>query len=152
MKIINQSIGLILTISLLFLGCKKKEDSSSSQYNYLQCHQKVSWDSLKIKETLLGEWLWEFSICTWPGCKIDKETNKGISVIFKTNNSLEVKENGRIIRTSQWKVVKQTDQEYYIDTEPFESMLYGGILFCDKKLAFNASGTDIGCEYFKKME
>ncbi|MBL0192594.1 MAG: hypothetical protein IPQ18_15010 [Saprospiraceae bacterium] len=102
MKKSIKSIGLF-NISLLFLGWEK-EDSSSSQYNYLQCHQKVSGDSLKIKETLLGEWLWN-SVYAWPGCKIDKETNKGISVILKTNNSLEVKENGRIIRTSQWKVV-----------------------------------------------
>lgn len=152
MKISNLSIALIFTITLLVLSCNKEENPPVSQGDMWDCHHELTWDTINTKETLIGEWDWEYIGCFWnPEDANDNEFN-GMTIEFKSDNTLEVKENGQITQTSIWKVVNGDADLFALDVDPTVTQLYGRILFCDERVEFNDSYID-GCDnYFKRKE
>jgi len=116
------------------------------------CHHETSWDSLKTNFTLIGEWEWEYIGCYWFPEGANDEEFKGLTIEFKSDNTLDVKENGQITQTSNWKVVDGDLDLFAIDVEPTVNQLYGRILFCDDRVEFNHSYID-GCDnYFKRKK
>ncbi len=116
------------------------------------CHHETSWDSLKTNLTLIGEWEWEFTGCYRSPEGATNEEFKGLTIEFKSDNTLEVKENEQITQISNWKVAEGDADLFAIDVEPSVIQLYGRILFCGERVEFNDSYID-GCDnYFKRKE
>jgi len=152
MKISNHSIALIFTITLLLLSCNKEENPPVSQGDMWDCYHELTWDTINTKETLIGEWEWEYIGCFWNPEDANDDEFKGMTIEFKSDNTLEVKDNGQITQTSNWKVVNGDADLFALDVDPTVTQLYGRILFCDKRVEFNDSYID-GCDnYFKRKE
>lgn len=152
MKISNHSITLIFTISLLLLACNKEKKPPISQGDIWDCHHEMTWDSLNTKEALIGKWKWEHISCFWNPEDANNEEFQGMTIEFKSDNTLDVKENGQITQTSNWKIVNGDIDLFAIDVTPSVNQLYGRILFCEEKVKFNNSYID-GCDnYFRRQE
>jgi len=150
MKITNLLIFLTLGITIILFACNK--NSPISQTDIWDCHQKTSWDSLKINNTLIGKWEWKFIGCFWNPEDDNDDEFKGLTIEFKSDNTLNVVENGQTIQTSNWKVVNGASDLFAIDVAPRVAQLYGRILFCDDRVEFNNSYID-GCDnYFERKE
>lgn len=100
MKISNHSIALIFTISILLIACNKEENPPISQVDMWDCHHEMTWDSLSTKETLIGEWEWEYIGCFWNPEDANDDEFDGMTIEFKEDNTLDVKENGELTQTS----------------------------------------------------
>jgi len=149
---IYQSIVLILVISNILFSCNKDENPPILQGEMWDCHHERTWDSLKTKNTLIGKWEWEYVGCFWSPEDDNENEFKGLTIEFKSDNTLDVKESGNIIQTSNWKVVSGDADLFALDVDPIVTQLYGRILFCGQRLEFNDSYID-GCDnYFKRIE
>lgn len=115
-----------------------------------ECYQKFAWDSVSIHDKLLGQWDWEYIQCFWDPEKGNYKDFLGMTVEFKSGNTLEVKMNGQTTQSSTWKIVDMGDGYFKVDTNPLVVQLPGKILFCEDRVLFNDSYVD-GCDnYFKK--
>ncbi len=152
MKILNHLIVSIFAISILLIACNKEENPPINQGDMWDCHHEMTWDSLITRESLIGEWEWEYIGCYWnPEDANDDEFN-GMTIEFKEDNTLDVKENGVITQTSNWEIVNGDADLFSIDVDPTVTQLYGRILFCNERVEFNQSYID-GCDnYFKRKE
>jgi hypothetical protein len=149
-KMSNRSTALVFAILILFIACNKGENPPIDQGDMFDCHHKMAWDSLSTKETLIGEWEWEYVACFWNAEDANGDAFDGMTIEFKQDNTLDVKENGQITQTSNWKVVNGDGDLFAIDVDPSVPQLYGRILFCEGRVEFNYSYID-GCDnYFKK--
>ncbi|MDQ3140849.1 MAG: hypothetical protein M3Q56_01225 [Bacteroidota bacterium] len=152
MKITNLSMVLLLVITIILFACNKDENPPINQGDMWDCHHKMTWDSLKTNNALIGEWEWEFIGCYWNPEDANNDEFKGLTIEFNSDNTLDVKENGQTTLTSNWKVVNLDADLFAIDVDPSVSQLYGRILFCDERVEFNNSVVD-GCDnYFKRKE
>ena len=115
-----------------------------------ECHQQTNWDSLTTQNELIGEWEWEYITCFETPDNANDSDFKGLTIEFKSDQSLVVRENGKITQTSSWKVVDGDVAYYALEVDPYVILLYGRMLFCDDLLEFNHSYID-GCDnYFRK--
>lgn len=152
MKMTNQSIILLLAIPFILFACNKAEKPPVSQGDMWECHHETTWDSLKTKNALIGEWEWEYIACFWNPEDANNNEFKGLTIEFKSNNTLNVKENGQTTQTSTWKVVGGDADLFAIDVDPSVPQLYGRILLCNERVEFNNSYID-GCDnYFKRKK
>lgn len=143
---------LLLVITIILFACNKDENPPINQGDMWDCHHKMTWDSLKTNNALIGEWEWEFIGCYWNPEDANNDEFKGLTIEFNSDNTLDVKENGQTTLTSNWKVVNLDADLFAIDVDPSVSQLYGRILFCDERVEFNNSVVD-GCDnYFKRKE
>ena len=146
----NHSIFWYLVLPIILLACDKGEDLPSSQVNMWDCHNQMTWDSLKIKNTLIGEWEWVYISCFWNPEDANDNEFEGLVIEFKSDNTLYVKEKGQITQTSNWKVVDADADLFALDVDPSVTQLYGRIFFCDERVGFSTSYID-GCDnYFKR--
>ncbi|MBL7780925.1 MAG: hypothetical protein JNM22_06885 [Saprospiraceae bacterium] len=147
MKYANQGIALFLIVQTIMFACNKEK----SQADMWECHHEMTWDSLSTKNALIGVWEWEYINCLNTG-NDDNDKYRGLSIEFKSDNTLNVIENGQVTQTSHWKVVEGDADLFEIDADPSITQLYGRILFCDKRVEFNHSYID-GCDnYFTRKE
>jgi hypothetical protein len=147
MKISNILITLIFTISMLLFACDNDEnlpppDPCEAMWD---CHHQMVWDSLNTKDALIGEWEWEYISCFWSPENANNEQFDGLTVEFKADNTLEVKENGQITQTSNWKVVKGRFIPFTLDVDPTVFQLLGIIVLCNGRVEFSDSYRD-GCD------
>lgn len=148
----NHSIALTVVLSILLIACKKEENPPISQGDMWDCHHEMTWNSLSTKEALIGKWEWEYIGCYWNPEDANDNEFKGLTIEFKPDNTLEVKVNGQISQTSNWKIVNGDADLFAIDVAPTVPQLYGRILFCEDKVEFNHSYID-GCDnYFKRKK
>lgn len=152
MKISNNSIAFIFAILILLLACNKEENPPISQGDMWNCHHKLTWDTLSTTKALIGKWEWEYIGCFWNPEDGNNDDFIGMTIEFKSDNTLDVKENGQLTQTSNWKVVIGDVDVYALYVDPKVNQLYGRILFCDERVEFNDSYID-GCDnYFKRKE
>lgn len=109
----------------------------------------MTWDSINTKTTLIGEWEWEHISCLE---YVSDDQYEGLTIEFKQDNTLDVKVNGQITQTSNWKVVIGDSDLFAIDVEPRVTQLYGRILFCEDWVQFNYSYIDVCNNYFKRKK
>lgn len=151
-KITSSFWILILALPSLFLGCGKDKNPPISQQRIWDCHHEMTWDSAKVNDHLVGEWEWEYIGCYWTPDKANNDQYKGLTIEFKTGNTLEVKENGQVTQTSTWKVADGDADLFELEVEPPMILLYGRILFCGKQVEFNDSYRDGYDNYFRRKE
>lgn len=150
MKTSNQSVFLLLAILLILLACNKEPNPPISQSDMWDCHSGMTWDSLKTANALIGEWEWEYISC-FSGLANDSES-KGLTIEFKSDNTLDVKQDGETTQISTWEVVERSTGFFKVDVAPSVNQLNGLILFCDERIEFQSSESD-GCDdYFKRKE
>lgn len=80
---------------------------------------------------------------------------KNLSIEFKSDNTVDVKEDGQITQTSTWRV-QSANSNYFslfdFETTPKVSQLSGSLVFCNKRRLFHQSQID-GCDnYFKRED
>lgn len=159
----------LFSITLLFLviSCTSEEDPIPCSVdeellcefytgNPL-CDDNTDWDSLGVRNELLGEWKKEFMFCSWTGTRSCYIADNN-SVVFHPDQSLDVKNNGEVVRSGEWKVLiadsipGQQKVDYELNVEPQELSLIGIILFCDNdRLIFSDSPWD-GCDnHYRKI-
>lgn len=156
--------SLFLLLFVLFTTCNQEEPvpeeeeptcnepaaAPPAELNLWACHRKVTRDSVATASALLGEWDWEYISCFWKTEKANGEDYKCLSLEFKADHTLIVKESGKIVQTSRWKIFLGAAELFVIKTEPLVPQVVGQILFCDDVLAFNDSYVD-GCDnYFRR--
>ena len=164
MKLNNCSIFCwSLLLFVLFTTCNQEEPSPDeetscneaaapppAELNLWACHRTVTRDSVATESALLGEWDWEYISCFWKTEKANGEDFKCLSLEFKADHTLIVKESGKITQTSRWKIFRGDPDAFVIKTEPLVPQVVGRIMFCADVLEFNDSYVD-GCDnYFRK--
>ena len=138
-------------VSILFLfSCHKKEIVEPiDQGEIYNCFYSRSWDSTQVKNAILGEWNWEY---IW--CELGENNTqyKGLSIELKSDNSINVKQNGQIIQTSKWKINKLDDTHYGIYPDPAIDQMLGYFLICSDVIGFNLGYVDGCANYFRKKK
>ncbi|WP_235294879.1 hypothetical protein [Portibacter lacus] len=148
------SICFLLTTIILLMACDRVliTPPPVSQSDMWNCHSETKWDSLSTKENLIGVWEQEFVSCFWFPEKATYVESGALTVEFKSDNTLVVKENGEPRQTSIWKMVNIEIGLFYLEHDPPVRELNGRILFCDDRVEFNASYRDLCDNYFLRIE
>lgn len=148
----KHSVTLLSTILFFLLACDEEESSPFNQSEIWACHHKLVWDSLRTKDSLIGEWEWEYGACPRTSKDAPVYNFDGLSIKFKLDNSVTVKENGKLTQTAKWKVVKGDADLFAIEVSPPVRQLHGRILFFEERVEFNNSIVN-GCDnYFKRKK
>jgi len=158
-KIKLSTLWLLMTITIL-VSCQRTLSTENikppgyqppiSKDSMFRCHYLINWDSVSISNKLIGLWQWEFIECYWNPENANSEDYKGLTVEFKTDKTVIVKDNGQVLQTSTWGITKLNDGYYKIDATPIVGQLFGKILFCDDRVVFSDTYVD-GCDnYFKQ--
>lgn len=155
-------IFLICTLAVcaVQMSCKKTQETTTpppqqqqppiSFDSLLHCYSQVSWDSASIHNALIGTWNWEFIKCYWNPEDANGDDYKNLSIVFRQNDSLEVRVNNQITQTASRKISRLSDGYFKMTTVPLVVYLPGKILLCSSRVMFYDSYTD-GCDnYFKK--
>jgi hypothetical protein len=147
MKNIVDSKCLFFLLLVIPLACSKTVNPPVDHSDLLECYQKENWDTLKMSNALLGEWKWEYVSCFWFPEEANAEDSKGLTVEFKSDHTLLVKQNGVTTQTSAWIIRKGSDTFYELEVSPFVAQLRGQIISCAPWLEFYDSYVD-GCDHF----
>ena len=130
--------------------CTEAAAPPPAELNLLLCHRSIARDSVATEKALLGLWDWEYISCFWKTEKANGEDYKCLSIEFKSDHTLIVKESGKTTQTARWKIFRGDPELFLIKTEPLVPQVVGRILFCEDVLEFNDSYVD-GCDnYFRK--
>lgn len=131
-------------------ACNEAAAPAPAELNLVTCHRSISRDSVATENALLGVWDWEYITCFWRTEKANGEDFICLSIEFKADHTLIVKESGKITQTARWKIFRGDPEFFVIKTEPLVPQVVGRILFCKDVLEFNDSYVD-GCDnYFRK--
>ena len=139
-------------VGSIFLACNKDPNPSQSRADIMACNEKNGWDSNKAVEAVIGEWDWIYFSCFYNGGIDQHEAYKGLSILFKSDMTLVVKQDGQVTQTSTWNVVSSETEYLVIEADPYVTQLSGRILFCDDLVEFNQSYID-GCDnYLERVQ
>lgn len=131
-------------------ACNKAAAPPPAELNLVSCHRSIPRDSVGTENALIGVWDWEYITCFWRTEKANGEDYKCLSIEFKADHTLIVKESGKITQTVRWKIFRGDPEFFVIKTEPLVPQVVGRIMFCKDVLEFNDSYVD-GCDnYFRK--
>lgn len=146
----------VFSLSLLLFACNPDpeipvvQDPPISQGDMWICHQNAVWDSVATINHLIGEWEWEYIRCFWNPEDGNYDDFKGLSIDFKSDNTLDVKMDGLVTQSSAWSIEGSNENLFVIRVEPIVLQAVGQILFCDNRVEFNDSYVD-GCDnYFTR--
>lgn len=143
---------LIFTI-LIFFSCAKNDAFLAPPLGLGEmwdCNAKAKFDSIKMRQTLLGEWEWTYVGCAWFPEKANRSENKGLKIKFQANDTLIVFQNDQKMQTSSWKLTNGDAGLFAISSSPYVDLSLGRIMVCSDILVFNYSYID-GCDnYYTK--
>lgn len=151
MKTISQLIIIVLILPIFLLACNRNEEEINAKWDLFACHHDSSWDSLSIQNTLIGEWEWEYVSCFNAPALANGEDFNGLSVEFKSDNTLDVFEDGQLTQTSNWEVEVYDTDDYGIRMNPAVSQLHGLVLICGERVEFKASIVDVCDNFFVRI-
>lgn len=144
----QRSSHLIISIFIilaLLVSCTKVENKPFDPASMWDCYYEKEWDSKLIEKTLIGEWDWQYISCYWDFEGGNDDEYEGLSIEFKSNNTLSIIEDGQVMQTANWKIVSSDVDLFEIEADPYISQIYGIILFCEDRVVFNNSIVD-GCD------
>lgn len=146
---VNSQIILLFALPILLISCSKQKPPHT-QNEMWECHQEETWDSVKMVNALLGEWEWRYEECFWTPDQASYEKYEGLSVEFKSDQTLLVKQDGQVTQTTTWILGPSDGDLFGVETDTTVLQLYGRIVICEKWISFNHSYVD-GCDnYFKR--
>lgn len=149
MKITYRYIVLIL-ISIGLFACDKEEKMEFNFADIWKCYHEMTWDSPKVRETLIGKWEWEYISCV--SIPENDTIYIGLAIEFNADSTLNVIENGQASQTSNWEVVDGDGDLFELDVDPGVAQLYGRILICGDTVIFNSSYIDVCDNYFIRKD
>lgn len=154
MKSISYSIiSWTIILPVFFISCDKYERLENKYAKMIECHEENRLDSLKTMEAILGEWKWNYIYCYANAEEANGKDFDNLTVEFKSDNTVDVKEDGVITQTSQWKLLPGNVNYHSIlgiETIPPVTQMSGRLVFCNKKLLFHQSYIDACDNYFKR--
>lgn len=152
MKII--SFWVILLLGLTALSCdsdgEEIEFPPLSQGEIWDCYQKREWNEQTIKDELIGQWRWIYSVSYWAPDDGRNTESENTLIRFSGDSTLNVVIDGSSQSSIRWSVVQRDGDLFGVDTENTVAQLYGRILLCDNLLEFNNSYIDGSDNYFER--
>lgn len=113
-------------------------------------HHTNSWDSLSIKQNLIGTWKWVYSYCCGEGALSGTRTDiENLKVRF-SESRIELIVNNQIVQISNWTLYMKDGDLYGLDVHPLILQLHGRILFSGNKVLFNNFYIDGADSYFER--
>lgn len=121
-----QHILCVVFIIFLTTSCEKQDVASEYQQKWLECRKNNSIDQQAIFNQLMGEWKMiatNCAECSSPGIKA---TAKNVKLIFTTDSTVSVFEDGQLIKSSKIAIKPNHSyiQTYSIETDPLSDNLY----------------------------
>jgi len=132
---------------LTLLSCGREEILTYNIGEYYNCYEEESWSVLKIREQIEGTWEWNNIDCYFSSDELNSSAFSDITIEFKDDSRLIVKNGDRVIEETSWQVFKVLGRYYALETEPSISYVAGLILICDDQLVFSDSDLG-GCDQF----
>lgn len=145
----------IVVFCLFFLACEKMDKSLKppiGQEEIWNCHRDSKWDEIKIKNALIGVWKWEYVAFIWTPESDGYVTDQELTIEFKSDSSLIVKQHGQIIQSAEWLILGGDQDLFSVDEEPNVPQLFGNIILCNDIVEFNGTYADLSDNYFRKIE
>lgn len=148
----------LLAAILLVISCKKNTEQADVSFqqppvsvdSMQRCHNLIALDSAAIRSALLNQWNWEFIKCYWNPEDANGSEYKGLSILFKANDSLELMQNSTVIQRAHWQLSRLGDGYFKLVTNPFVIYLPGKVMLCNNRLLMYDTYVD-GCDnYFTK--
>ncbi len=146
-----QSFGLLF-LCFLVLSCEKKDKPPFSQDEIWKCHQNSEWNEIKLKNALVGLWNWEYVALSWTPENNQYVTDQELTIEFKSDSSLIVKQHGNIIQLATWKIVGGDPDLFSLEDDPNVSQLFGRVILCNDIVEFYGSYADISDNYFRRIK
>lgn len=145
---------LLISILLFFIilaACERPINPPYSRKSVYNCDKNLSLDSLAKSNALIGQWKWEFTQCFWTYEDANGEDFKGLTIEFKKDGTLKVRENSNTVQTSNWFLDEIGSSFFKLKAEPPVEQLYGAVTLCKNRVVFSGSDAD-GCDnYFSKI-
>lgn len=146
----KQKLILYLFLMLIiFAACEKEDEPCDFFQEWVQCWHGNSLEAEDTFNHLIGEWK---MIDT--GCQEFSSPEANIKLIFSSDSTLQVIEDGQVIRNSKFSIILTHDNVKQVETEPGTGNLYtwGDIEFCENKVGFISSYVDGLDFFFERME
>lgn len=147
----------LMLCSFLFLlaaiSCSDDEGILIPLEEFFACHNNRSWNASEIEAELIGTWDWTYINCFFFPDQANGSEYEGLSVEFKSDNTVRVKQIGKPDQIAIWEIMSNSDGLFSLTTDPFITQIHGRILFCTNQLQFYDSYID-GCDntFLKKPE
>jgi hypothetical protein len=137
--------AVFLTIALQW-HCQKDKTNPLLLSETWAYHEQFAWNPTNTAGALLGEWVWAYTGCVDP----NSPTSPGLSILFKADSTLEVRQDGNLIQVSTWAVVNGSSGYYALRVEPAVGEVAGNIIFGEDKVQFHYSYIDRCDHYFER--
>ena len=129
--------------------CTEESPPPMDQSDLYDCHQNQNLDSIGLRNTLIGTWLWDYEYHGWTGRSICDE-NRGMSIVFAANGTVAL--NGDSVIGTTWSIVAGTNGAFNIGLEDRITPFWGVPLLCNDLLLFYASFADGNDNFFSKAD
>jgi len=136
---------------LIFSCADDIQKPPNEQYSIWELSSREKRNATQTQQNLMGIWDRIFEGGTNPGSGRDV-SNQEISIEFKIDSSLIVRNNESTTQIAQWQIVNGDADLFSHEAEPYVNYLGGRIMFCDDLVLFNDSYRDLVDNYFRKRE
>lgn len=138
-----------LLMALAAIACQKEVNPDGFYQNWFQCRAENNLDAEASYHRLIGQWKMIATGCTECSSPGVKSSSKDVKLVFTADSTLQVIEDGQIIRNSKFLIRQIGSHAKEVETQPqFENLYtWGDIEFCENKVGFITSYRD-GPDYF----
>ena len=144
MKNITRNLVFIFFIAFFHISCEKDKMEMSLEKIHT-CHDDMNWDVERIKNAMIGEWVWIHSYCTFIG--LLDVPDDSISFDFK-DSLVTIHDQGVLVQTSVWSIDLDPLGYFVINLEPSASQFQGEIYMCKDEMTSKDNLFTDGCEHF----
>ena len=146
---------LLTAIFCVINGCDQMESPSEepplTSQEFWNCHQDANWDAASLRDALLGDWNWVYSVNYWAPTQGRRTDSTRTVIQLRADSTLHVRVAGELQQASRWDLLVIDDPLYGLEVEPANSLTYGRILLCNDFLQFNDSYIDGVDNYFERV-
>lgn len=139
----------LFVMLLIFTACEKEDKPCDFFQEWVQCRYGDNLDAEDTFNHLIGEWKIMDTDCQ------EFSSHEGnIRLIFSSDSTLQMIEDGQVIRNSKFSIRLTQNNVKQVKTEPVTDNLYtwGNIEFCEEKVGFISSYFDGPDFFFERIE
>jgi hypothetical protein len=141
-------------IVLVAIACQKEVNPSEFYQKWFECRAENNLDTEATYNKLVGEWKMIATGCLECTSAGVRPSDIDIKLVFTADSTLQVIEDGQVIRNSKFSIRLIGINEKEIETQPKLENLYiwGNIEFCGNKVGFIDSYRDGRDYFFERIE
>lgn len=140
----------IVFITIIF-SCSKEGKYLISPDNIRSCHYKNLEDSNKIKEILIGNWLWTHSESYWSPGNYAIHYDKELTINFNNENQYTLTQPGHPDITGNYRLIVDGSAFFNVSTEPHIELFKGYFFVCDNYMMYDLTYLDRSLSIFEKV-